>query len=200
VSAKIPGAVASLQDPALDRILDFAAEVGLVVLIHCDIDIPFAKDGDDPAYLNQIKTLFKQHPNATIIWAHMGLGRTVHQSKEHAAKIEEMLRDPALHHVYLDISWDEAAKYIVASADAVQDTADLMQRYPDRFLFGTDAAAPTDQSKYMKVFYQYGPLWKLLDSETSRKIRLRNYERIFDEARRKVRIWESTHVRGTSPN
>jgi hypothetical protein len=33
VSAKISGEVASLQDRALDRLLDFAAEVGLVVLI-----------------------------------------------------------------------------------------------------------------------------------------------------------------------
>src|SRR6202162_3292339 len=34
VSAKIPGEVASLNDPALDRLLDFAGEAGLVVLIH----------------------------------------------------------------------------------------------------------------------------------------------------------------------
>jgi hypothetical protein len=40
VSAKIPGQVASLQDPALDRILDFAAKVSLVVLVHNDIDVP----------------------------------------------------------------------------------------------------------------------------------------------------------------
>jgi hypothetical protein len=200
VSAKIPGAVASLQDPALDRILDFAGEAGLVVLIHCDIDVPFAKEGDEPAYLNQIKALFKRHQNATIIWAHMGLGRTVRPNKEHARNIEEMLRDPALHHVYMDISWDEAAKYIVATPEATKTMADLMQRYPERFLFGTDAAAPADQSKYTKVFHQYEPLWKLLDSETSRKVRLQNYERVFDEARRKVRSWESTHVRSANPN
>ena len=30
VSPKVAGEVASLQDPALDRLLDFAAEVGLV--------------------------------------------------------------------------------------------------------------------------------------------------------------------------
>jgi hypothetical protein len=88
----------------------------------------------------------------------------------------------------------------VASPEATKATADLMQCYPDRFLFGTDAAAPTDQSKYMKVFYQYEPLWKLLDPETSRKVRLRNYERIFDQARRKVRNWESAHVPAASPN
>ncbi len=44
VSAKIPGQIASLEDPALDRILDFAAEVGLLVILHNDIDIPIAKD------------------------------------------------------------------------------------------------------------------------------------------------------------
>jgi hypothetical protein len=200
VSAKIPGTVASLQDPALDRILDFASEVGLVVLIHCDIDIPFAKEGDEPAYLNQIKALFRRHPNATIIWAHMGLGRTVRPSKDHAINIKEILRDPGFRHVYFDISWDEVAKYIVATPEATKTMVDLMNRYPDRFLFGTDAAAPADQSKYIKVFYQYAPLWKLLDPETSHKVRLQNYERIFDEARRKVRAWENAHVRGASSN
>jgi hypothetical protein len=51
VTAKIPGEVSSLQNPALDRLLDFAAQVGLVVLIHNDIDVPFAKEGSEPAYL-----------------------------------------------------------------------------------------------------------------------------------------------------
>src|SRR4051812_75645 len=142
VSAKIPGEVASLQNPALDRILDFAAEAGLVVLIHNDIDVPFAKEGAEPAYLNQIKDLFKRHSNTTIIWAHMGLGRVVPRSQNHAAQMEEILRDPAFRHVYFDISWDEAAKYLVATPEAIKTTADLMRRYPDRFLFGTDAAAP----------------------------------------------------------
>ena len=78
--------------------------------------------------------------------------------------------------------------------------ADLIERFPDRFLFGTDGASPSDQSKYLKVFYQYEPLWKSLDAETSRKIRLRNHQRIFDAARRKVRNWERDHVPGPSSN
>jgi len=204
VSAKIPGEVASLQNPALDRILDLAAEVGLVVILHNDIDVPIAKDvakdERQPAYLNQIKAVFKRHPKTTIIWAHMGLGRLVAPSRAHLTQIETILRDPNFSNVYVDISWDEVAKYFVASPEATTGLADLMQRYPDRFLFGTDAAAPEDQSKYLKVFYQYEPLWKSLDAETSRKVRLRNYERIFDEARRKVRSWESAHVAGAGSN
>lgn len=196
VAAKVAGEVASLQDPALDRILDFAAEVGLVILIHNDIDAPFAKEGSEPAHLNQIKAVFKRHPNATIIWAHTGVGRVVRPIRSHAANIEEILRDPALRHVYFDISWDEVAKYIVANPQATKTTADLMNRYPDRFLFGTDEVAPAEQSKYTKVFYQYEPLWKSLDAETCKKVRLGNYERIFDEGRRKVRSWERAHVEG----
>jgi predicted TIM-barrel fold metal-dependent hydrolase len=128
----------------------------------------------------------------------MGLGRVVPPTRNHAAYIEAILRDPDFRNVYVDISWDEVAKYIVASPEATKTMADLMQRFPDRFLFGTDAAAPADQTKYTKVFHQYEPLWKSLDAETSRKVRLRNYERIFDDARRKVRSWESAHVAETS--
>lgn len=193
VAAKIPGSTASLDDPALDRILEFTAETGLVVLIHNDIDIPFAKEGTEPAYLDQMKALLKRHSNTTIIWAHMGLGRTVRPSTNFWQHIEEILRDPAFRHVHFDISWTEAAKYLVATPETTKMTADLIERFPDRFLFGTDAAAPRDESEYLKVFYQYDPLWKLLNEQTIRKLRLTNYERIFDEARGKVRSWEHAH-------
>src|SRR5690348_9829673 len=47
VSAKIAGGPATLNDPALDRILDFAGQAGLVVLIHNDLDVPFPKPNQD---------------------------------------------------------------------------------------------------------------------------------------------------------
>ncbi len=172
VSSKISGEVASLQDPALDRILDFAGTVGLVVILHNDMDVPFTKEGSQPAYLSQAKALFKRHPGTTIIWAHTGMGRVVRPVKNHAANLEEMLRDPEFSNLYFDISWDEVAKYIVASPEATKITADLINRFPDRFLFGTDEVAPSDQSKYTKVYTMYAPLWKLLTPETSRKVRL----------------------------
>jgi hypothetical protein len=196
VAAKIAGEVASLRDPALDRLLDFAAEVGLVVLIHNDVDVPFARAGSEPAHFTQLKAVFKRHPNTTIIWAHTGVGRVVRPIKDHAKNIEEMLEDSDFRHVLLDLSWDEVAKYIVSTPEATRITADLINRYPDRFLFGTDEVAPSEQAGYMKVFVQYEPLWKLLDAGASRKVRLENYQRIFDDARRKVRQWESAHVDG----
>jgi len=195
VSAKISGEVASLQDQALDRLIDFATEVGLLVLIHNDVDVPFAKPGAEPAYATQMKALFRRHPNTTFIWAHIGVGRIIRPVKEQAAIVEEIINDPKLNNVHFDISWDEVAKYIVATPESTKNAAAVVNRYPDRFLFGTDEVAPADQDKYLKVYNQYEPFWKLLTPEASEKVRKKNYERIFDEARQKVRSWEAAHVR-----
>jgi len=200
VSAKIPGETASLTNPALDRIFDFAAESGLVVLIHNDIDMPFAKQDAEPVYLAQMKALLKRHPATTVIWAHVGLGRIVHpvQVSAEAAErtptqveiIEAMLSDPALRHVSFDISWDEVAKYAVASPQSIEAVAAVLNRYPDRFLFGTDTVAPAGPKPYFAVFDLWAPIWRRLTPDASRMVRKGNYERIFDEGRRRVRAWE----------
>src|SRR6478752_3854746 len=75
VSPKVAGGAASLLDPALDSIFSFAEEAGLAVIIHNDIDVPFAKENEEPAYFKQMKSLLKRHPKTSIIWAHIGLGR-----------------------------------------------------------------------------------------------------------------------------
>jgi hypothetical protein len=194
VSGKIPGEVASLTDPALDRILDFCAESGLLVIIHNDMDTPFPKPGKPPAYLDQMRALIKRHPRTTIIWAHTGVGRIVRPVQHHAAVIEAMLNDPAFSNLYFDISWTEVAKYLVASPEATQIAANLINRHPDRFLFGTDEVAPTNQKDYLKIYDLYAPLWKLLTPEASEKVRKGNYERLFDKARTRVRAWEKTNL------
>jgi predicted TIM-barrel fold metal-dependent hydrolase len=195
VSAKVAGETASLVNPALDRILDFAGEVGLVVILHNDVDMPFPKPGQDPYQAAQLGTLLRRHPKTTVIWAHCGLGRIVRPVKDQLAIVDRALNDPALAHVFIDVSWDEVAKYLVATPEATQAAADLINRHPDRFLFGTDEVAPTEQSKYLKVYDMYAPLLAKLTPEASEKLRKGNYERLFDEARRRVRAWEKTNVR-----
>jgi predicted TIM-barrel fold metal-dependent hydrolase len=193
VSSKIAGETASLLNPALDRILDFAGEAGLVVLLHTDVDMPFPKPGQEPYMVAQLRDLLVRHPGTTVIWAHMGLGRVVHPVKDQLGMMERALANPALANLFLDISWDEVAKYLVASPEAIKMTADLINRYPDRFLFGSDEVAPTDQAKYLKVYTQYAPLFAALAPDTSERVRKGNYERLFDEARKKVRAWEESH-------
>src|SRR5436305_2943735 len=71
VSSKIAGETASLTNRALDRVLDFAGEVGLVALLHNDVDAPFPAPGQDSYQVAQLRDLFLRHPRTTIIWAHI---------------------------------------------------------------------------------------------------------------------------------
>lgn len=159
------------------------------------MDTPFPKPGKPPAYLDQMRDLIKRHPKTTIIWAHTGMGRIVRPVQHHAAVLESMLKNPAFSNLYFDISWSEVAKYLVSSPETIKISADLINRYPDRFLFGTDEVAPTDQKEYLKVYDLYAPLWKSLTPEASKKVRRDNYERLFDAARIRVRAWEQVNVR-----
>jgi predicted TIM-barrel fold metal-dependent hydrolase len=205
VSAKVAGVAASLTDPALDRILDFAKESGLLVLIHSDIDVPFAKLDAEPVYLSQMKALLRRHVTP-IIWAHAGLGRVIHpvettkdsdkveRNPDQPRILEAILTDPTLAHVHFDISWTEVAKYIVRTREATDVAARLINAHPDRVLFGTDEVAPTNRDGYLTVYRQYDPLWKKLTPDARDKVKRLNYERLFDAARTKVRAWERENL------
>jgi hypothetical protein len=206
VSSKVAGETASLTNPALDRIFDFCAESGLLVLIHSDIDVPFAKQGAEPVYLAQMKSLLRRHANTPVIWAHVGLGRVVHPVQPPASAgvaerpanqleiVLAMLEEPTLAHVSFDISWDEVAKYVVSTPDTIRRTAEVLNRYPDRFLFGTDEVAPRDREQYFKVFRMYEPLWAQLTPDARAKVTQGNFARLFDAAHAKVRAWEAKNV------
>jgi predicted TIM-barrel fold metal-dependent hydrolase len=193
VSEKTRPGPASLSDPALDSVLAAAGDIGLLAIVHNDMDVPFPADSAYPAYLDQMKALIRRHPGTTIIWAHTGVGRIVRPVKNHAATLAEMLGDPAFKNLYFDISWDVVAKYVVASHESIRIMANLINKYPDRFLFGTDAVAPTDAAFYLITNALYGPLWAALTPDAKRLVRVGNYERLFDTARRRVRAWEAAH-------
>jgi len=195
VSSKIAGGPASLTDPAMDRLLDFAGEAGLVAILHNDIVMPFTKTPKVRAYFDQLDALFVAHPKTTIIWAHMGLGRVVQPVGGHAAYLEEILADPRTRNVYFDLSWDEVAKYVVANDQTIEIVARLINRYPDRFLFGTDVVAPRTPEAYFGVYDMYRPLWAKLTPEARRMVLQGNYERLFDQARLRVRAWERANAR-----
>jgi hypothetical protein len=77
---------------------------------------------------------------------------------------------------------------------SIKASASYLNRYPGRFLFGTDEVGPRTADKYFKVFDTYEPLWRLLTPETGEKVRKGNYERLFDAARARVRTWERANA------
>src|SRR6476660_3607185 len=199
VSSKVAGPTASLTNPALDRILDFCAETGLLVLLHNDINMPFPKSGQENWDVAQLRDLFKRHPKTTIIWAHCGVGRIVRPVKDQMTLLANALSNSEFNHIYIDISWTEVAKYITETPEATANTAAVINKYPDRFLMGTDEVAPQDQASYLKILGMYKPLFDKLTPEAKQKLLKGNYERLFDAARIKVRAWEKQHANDKGP-
>jgi len=206
VSSKVAGTLASLTNPALDRILEFAEESGLAVILHCDVDIPFQSVGEEPAYTRYLGELARRHPDVILIWAHIGLGRVIfpprmerdrdlnaERTPYYLVLLENGLRDPSVNHVHFDISWDELAKFVVATPEVTAEMARSLNQYPDRFLFGTDVVAPRDEDHYLGVYRMYQPLWEALTPEARNLVLKGNYERIFDAAAAKVRQWEAAN-------
>ena len=194
VSSKVAGHTASLLNPALDKILMFAGDTGLVVILHNDINTVRPAPGR-PAHFDDLKTVFRAHKGASIIWAHTGLGRFVKPTADHLDLLRELLASDEFSHVNFDISWDEVAKWVVTEDASLDAWVKLLNEYPDRFLFGSDTVAPKSQADYLKAFDAYQKLWERLDAKTASKVKAKNFERIFDAARVKVRAWEAAQFR-----
>ncbi|MEW4529955.1 amidohydrolase family protein [Maioricimonas sp. JC845] len=195
VSSKIAGEVATLENKALDRILEFAAEVGMPVVLHCDVNTPFPRPNQDPYIVTNLRKLAGRHRDVVIIWAHIGLGRVVRPVEDQVGMLERALEDPESSNIHFDISWDETAKYLVATPETTEVMANLINRYPDRFLFGTDSVAPKTREQYLETYEAYAPLLAKLTPEARHQLLKGNYERIFDKARKNVRAWEAANAR-----
>src|SRR5262245_55563662 len=69
VSSKVACHTATLPNPALHKILAFAEEAGLVVILHNDINTVRPAAGR-PAHFDDLKAVFHAHQGVSTIWAH----------------------------------------------------------------------------------------------------------------------------------
>ena len=148
--------------PAFLEVYDLAAEYDIPVLIHHNIGPSYT---DDPIYLEEMKNALAHNRNAIIIWAHTGISRRVTDSK-HTQIVDEMLRDNP--NLYYDISWVVFDDYINKNEESLDEWAALIEKYPDRFMIGSDKVGHWDG--YEKEIYKYYPLIDRLSDETKEKL------------------------------
>ncbi|MEE8058988.1 MAG: amidohydrolase family protein [Pseudomonadales bacterium] len=98
-----------------------------------------------------------KHTETTIMWAHTGRGHFVTPTEDHLDILETFLSRRK--NLYFDISWDEVTQYVVKDKQSLEVWAALINRYPDRFLFGTDSVAPNNNGKYALTYKRYAKLW-----------------------------------------
>jgi hypothetical protein len=211
VSEKIAGGPPSLYSPSLDAIFDVIGEMGAVAVVHCDHDTPYnlALQSDSaanamifhgkkptPQYLEAFQAFLKKHPNVHMVWAHlMGNGRGVLPYPEHWKNLDAMLADPAFAHVSIDLSWGPViAPYFIDTPEHLKMTADLIRKYPNRFLYGSDQGATSDWANVEKSYEVWAPLWKDLGPDLTRQVAKENYIRLFDQSRKNMRAWEQAHA------
>ena len=62
-------------------------------------------------------------------------------------------------------------------------------------MFGTDNVAPRKQEKQLNVYHLYDRLGKLVGEDVTYKVSKGNYEKLFGDARVKVRAWENENIK-----
>jgi hypothetical protein len=72
-----------------------------------------------------------------------------------------------MRHVYFDISWSEVAKYIVANSDSIRHAAEFVNRYQNRFLFGTTKSLQPIRKTTCVSTTSMAPLWSVISKEAS---------------------------------
>jgi hypothetical protein len=85
------------------------------------------------------------------------------------------------------------APYLIDSPTHLKMTADLIRRYPDRFIYGSDQGATADWNAVKRSYEVWYPLWVELGPALTRQVTKENYMRVFDESRKNMRNWERTH-------
>ena len=149
--------------PAFLDIYDLAAEENLPVLIHHNIT---AQGCEDILYLDELKRALEHNRNCKIIWAHVGISRRVEIQNLPAIADELLAGNPNL---WIDISWVVYDYYFLdqfpstyKDGDTMNDWVALIEKYPDRIMFGTDkvghwATYPAEAVKYYHLLDRLKP-------------------------------------------
>jgi len=162
------------DSPALMAVYDLAAEYHVPVLIHHNIAGSYM---DNPIYLQEMKNALAHNRNTNIIWAHVGISRRVEISNLPQIA-DQMLKENK--NLYYDISWVVYDDYIVKNENSLKTWAALIEKYPDRFMVGSDKVGHWDT--YSNEILKYGKLVQYLKPETAQNLCANNIYRLVDPA------------------
>ncbi len=163
------GEAPHINSQAFKNIFDLAAEYDLPVLVHHNIT---GQNVDEVIYMDELKEALEYNRDCNIIWAHMGISRRV-EIEDLCEKVDELLA--ANSNLYVDISWVVYDYYFLdqfpsnfQDTDPFDEWVDLINKYPDRILIGTDKVGHWET--YPDEVFKYYKLLDSLDPEVAQKI------------------------------
>ena len=163
------GEAPHINSQAFKDIFDLAAENDLPVLVHHNIT---GQNMEEIIYLDELKEALAHNRKCNIIWAHVGISRRV--ELQHLVEIAD---DLLAHNrnLYVDISWVVYDYYFLDNfptnypdGNDLDDWVKLIEKYPDRFMIGTDKVGHWET--YPEEVFKYYKLLDKLKPETAKKI------------------------------
>jgi predicted TIM-barrel fold metal-dependent hydrolase len=146
----------------------------IAMAIHSDL----GNDRDPYHYLPLMAEVLRRYPENRIVWMHLGLSKelTRIQPQQHVQLLESLLRrHPRLS---FDISWRVLYDQVFQDPAQRRLYVELMNRWPDRFIPGTDfvAAAGKTEAEYSEELAVTSAVLADVNNEAFRRIALgQNY-------------------------
>ena len=146
--------------------------------IPLSIHLDLGNNTDNFKYLSLLKYILNLYPKNKIVLSHLGLCRelTNIDSEEHTNILDNLLDN--YKNIYFDISWSILYYNVFRYVKKRQFYIDLMNKYPTRFLTGTDFVSSVNESEktYKKALKITSSILKYLDDNAYKCIVLgQNY-------------------------
>lgn len=138
LTALTDGETPRANSEAMYRVYAFAERHDLPVLLHSNIT---SKRERNALYAGEVEAALEQFPQVRFIWAHAGTSKTLHRFQGKLdflyTEIERLLG--AHDNLSIDLSWTVLRPYLLDDNDRPAPRwLNLVSRYPDRFLIGSD--------------------------------------------------------------
>lgn len=144
--------------PVVAQMLRFAREHRMMLHAHSDVAA--------------LKILFELYPGATIIWAHSGFSLPVDEVDRMLATYPGLIAELSYRGGISEGSAGAASKLS-------DDWRRLFERYPDRFLLGSDTWIDERWDQYQQIMDGYRPWLDQLPPPIARQIAWGNAARLF---------------------
>ena len=144
--------------PVVAQMIRFAREHRMMLHAHSDVAA--------------LKILFELYPEATIVWAHTGFSLPADEVDRMLASYPGLIAELSYRGEISDASADAAGKLTA-------NWRRLFERYPDRFLLGSDTWIDERWDQYQQIMDSYRPWLDQLPPLIARQIAWGNAARLF---------------------
>lgn len=162
-----------IDSKSLDPVYKLAGENNMVVMIHNNLSHRSFKGPTPTIYLKSTQNVLRKNRKTKFILPHAGVMRNI-VIDNLAEVIGDMLNRN--HNLYIDLSFVVLENYIMPHGSVEKDWVELIEKYPNRFLIGSDNLGGYKDFYDIKKFI---PLLDTLSTKTANKLANGNFETLF---------------------